>query len=620
MKVNIPSGHNSARMNSQDLSFPVIQTLGVNDTRCVGCIQMEQGERVHMQLNQFSRFSPLVAPTFGNFKIKTHAFWVPTRLVWHHYLEFLDDSLDASFDDIKRPLNFSLKDIIDAFDLASMLEQKATFASSNGYEKKGDGNPKYDLNMWDDGAQVGTSYNFTSFGRTIFSSLQALGYSLPLYFMFDDSNEQSALYKWYHTETYSLLPILSFLRVFYDWIYPSQYVTQQGLGYFFLDDFAKDWYEAKTFNHAGYFVAMFPLLFNPYDKSFWTSLWAKPNQVAQNTSSGRGQSNLGNVYNVYGQNKSNQLGVISTTNDTSSFPADTSIVKNNLNYNGVISADSLRWLEKVSDFVLRSNIGGTRVREFLKSHFGFVPSDVQSEVSAHLRTFVDNVVVQDVTNMSATSAVLGEQGGKAYSNGNGSLKFEASERGMLIFVTQVVPMSAYYQGVDINARAIKSRFDMYIPDFDAVSMEAVPRCALFNQYRNYEDWQKVSYGSLYDVLGYAPRDAERKVKRAILSGDFLFSSRNTGLESYHTYRDVLFGRNNLAIDAKFLEADNQTQRIFAYMGEQKENGLYSKYDKIFNEMYFNVTKYSHAQSISQSLPFFDEDGKRVNVDYEGSNI
>ena len=618
MKVNMPSGNKSSRMNSQDLSFPVIQTLGVNDTRCVGCVQMEQGERIHIQLNQFSRFSPLVAPTFGDFKIKTHAFWVPTRLVWRHYLEFMNDSLDASFDDIKKPLNFSLKDIMDAFEEGGLLAEGPTWNSEPyGYQKKGDGNPKYDLNKWDDVTKVGESYNFTPFGRTIFSSLQALGYSLPLYFMFDASNSDSALYKWYHKESYSLLPLLSFLRVFYDWIFPSQYVTQQGLGFFFLDDFVKDWYAGITFNHAGYLQAMFPLLFNPYDKSFWTSLWAKPNQVAQNTAGGRGQSNLG----LIGKFPSGDgLKQVVLSQDNNSLYSDTYLYQTDANKNITLSADALRWLEKVSDFVLRSNIGGTRVREFLKSHFGFVPSDVQSDVSNHLRTFVDHVVVQDVTNMSATSAVLGEQGGKAYSNGNGSLKFEASERGMLIFVTQVVPMSAYYQGTDINARAINSRFDMFLPDFDAVSMEAVPRCALFNQYRDYRDWQKVSYGSLGDVLGYAPRDAERKIKRAVLSGDFLFSSRNTGLESYHTFRDVLYGRNNLAIDAKFLEADNQTQRIFAYMGEASEKGLYAQYDKIFNEMYFAISKYSHAQSLSQSLPFFDEDGKRVNVDYEGENL
>lgn len=620
MKVNIPTAQKSDRLNSQDLSFPVIQTLGVNDTRCVGCIQMEQGERLHVQLNQFSRFSPLVAPTFGDFKIKTHAFWIPTRLVWRHYLEFLDDSLDASFDDVKKPLNFSLKDIYDAFELGNLIEEKATWANTaNGYAKKADGSPQYDVNIYNSPNSTGSSYNFSAFGRCVFSSLQALGYALPLYFCYDDATTSSALYKYYNNENYSLLPLLSFMRVFYDWIYPSQYVTQQGLGYFFLDDFVKDWYAGSVFNHAGYLLAMFPLLFNPYDKSFWTSLWAKPNQVAQNTSGGRGQSQLGTVHEILANSLSAKLRIKSNTSLDNEVK-DTYVEQTTTSTLTSLSADALRWLEKVSDFVLRSNVGGTRVREFLKSHFGFVPSDVQADVSSWIRTYTDRVLVQDVTNMSATSAVLGEQGGKAISSGNGSLKFEASERGMIIFVTQVVPMSAYYQGIDINCRAIKSRFDMYIPDFDSVSMEGVPRSALFAQYRNYDDWNKVSPGSLGDVLGFAPRDAERKIKRAVLSGDFLFASRNTGLDAYHTYRDVLFGRDNLAIDARFLEADNQTQRIFAYTGEETESGLYAQYDKIFNEMYFNVTKFSHARSLSQSLPFFDEDGKKVSLEYEGANL
>lgn len=621
MKVNIPTAIKSEKLNSQDLSFPVIQTLGVNDTRCVGCVQMEQGERLHVQLNQFSRFSPLVAPTFGDFKIKTHAFWIPTRLVWRHYLEFLDDSLDASFDDVKKPLNFSLKDIYDAFELGGLIEELSTWSSTaNGYLKKDDGSPLYDLNIYHNNNQTGSSYNFTSFGRCVFSSLQALGYALPLYFCYDDVTPSSELYKYYNDENYSLLPLLSFMRVFYDWIYPSQYVTQQGLGYFFLDDFVKDWYSGSVFNHAGYLMAMFPLLFNPYDKSFWTSLWAKPNQVAQNTNSTRGQSNLGVVRDFPNGSGSSKISVGSHTDANANYPVDTSLVQSANNMVTTISADALRWLEKVSDFVLRSNVGGTRVREFLKSHFGFVPSDVQADVSTWIRTYTDRVLVQDVTNMSATSAVLGEQGGKAISSGSGSLKFEASERGMIIFVTQVVPMSAYYQGIDINCRAIKSRYDLYIPDFDSVSMEGVPRSALFAQYRDYQDWNKVSPASLGDVLGFAPRDAERKIKRAVLSGDFLFSSRNTGLESYHTFRDVLYGRNNLAIDARFLEADNQTQRIFAYVGDVQGSGSYDQYDKIFNEMYFNVTKYSHARSLSQSLPFFDEEGKKVSLDYEGANL
>lgn len=631
MKVSTPLAF-KGKLNSQNLSFPVVQTLGINETRCVGCINMEQGERVHVNLNQFSRFSPLVAPTFGDFKIKTHAFWVPTRLVWAHYGEFLDDSLDASFDAFRAPLNFSLRDFYETMKDYSLMTSMGNFGNINDYQKKSDGSPLYDVNIWFQDSTTGYSYNFTDFGRKIFASMQALGYALPLYLSIETYNNDV----FWIGEKYSLYPLLSLFRCFYDWLYPSQYVTQQGLGMFFLDDFHPQWRSGTLAQRQLWLSQMFTLLYNAYDKSFFTSLWAKPNQVAQSTTGGRGQSKLGRTNVLASQG----VGGIGTWNGTAGEMGNTNgdAIKETIVASGpdaalvynkpwvgntpspaVLSADALRWLESVSDFVLRSNIGGTRVREFLKSHFGYAPSEMMN-CSTWLRTFTDKVVIQDVTNMSATSAVLGEQGGKAVSSGNGSLKFEASERGMLIFITQVEPRVAYYQGLDKYCRAINSRFDMYLPDFDSVSMVAVPRSSLFNQYRQYEDVQKVPITSQEDVLGYAPHDAERKNKNAILNGDFIFNSRNLGLDSYHTFRDVLFGRNNLAIDSRFLEVDNQAQRIFAYVGNPTSSGQYAQYDKIFNEMFFDVTKYSHAKSLSESMPFFDEDGKRVNLEYQGSEI
>ena len=623
MKVNMPLAQ-SAKKSPHDLSFPVIQTLGINDTRCVGAIQCEQGDRVHISLNQFSRFSPLVVPTFGDFKIKTHAFWVPTRLVWKHYLEYMNDSLDASFDNMKLPVNFSLEDLFTAFTTGGFVSQQATWSTQNdGYSKDAvTGKPTYDLNIWDAENGTGVSYNYSAYGRLIFSSLQALGYAIPFYIMMSDNVGTGDIYKTYYdywkTARYSMYPLLSFLRVFYDWIYPSQYVTQQGLGMFFLDDFSKHWNFGSLAQHALDLREMFRLMYNPYDKSFWTSLWALPNQVAKNTAGGRGQSQIGTIFSEKYLNGNSLLDISSNTyNSSAPSPA---VIQGSASVTGSLTANALHWLTSLSDYVLRNNIGGTRVREYLKSHFGFTPSDVQSDVSTWIRTFTDHVAVQDVTNMaSSASNILGEQGGKAYSSGNGSIKFEASERGMIIFVTQVVPAVGYYQGVAKECRKIGSRFDLYLPDFDSVTMEAIPREAIFAQYRDAVDTTKVGLNTLGDVLGYAPRDAERKIHRAILSGDFLFNSRNTGLESYHTYRDVLYGRNNLAIDANFLEADNQTQRIFAFTGEQVNQG-YAQYDKIFNQMYFNVTKYSMMKSLSASLPFFDEDGNRVNVEYEGQNI
>lgn len=607
MKANIPLGFD-VKLNQQNLSFPVVQTLSINDARCVGCINMEQGERVHVNLSQFSRFAPLVAPTFGDFKLKTHVFWVPTRLVWSHYGEYMNASLDASFDAFKEPLNFSLCDLFETMTEYGLLQLKDVFDTIDGYEKRGDGKPKYDVNMWIDGS--GESYNFSAFGRQIFSSLQALGYAIPLFVVGRVSGSSSHVeYKFYHEERYSLYPLLSLFRCFYDWLYPSQYVTQQGLGLFFLDDFHPQWRNGTQEERKLWLSQMFTLLYNAYDKSFFTSLWARPNQVSQNTSGNRGTSMIGNVRTVDAHGYDNTIVADADSTSISISPGE---------YETTFSADAIRWMEKVSDFLLRSNIGGTRVREFLKAHFGYAPSEMRN-CSQWLRTFTDNVVIQDVTNLSATSAVLGEQGGKGHSYGSGSLKFEASERGMLIFITQVVPKIGYYQGIDKYCRAIKSRFDLFLHDFDSATMVGVPRSSLFAQYRDYSDLEKVPLWSYNDVLGYAPNDAERKFKRAVLSGDFLFNSRNTGLDSYHTMRDVLFGRNDLALDSKFLEADNQTQRIFAYTGEDTANG-YAQYDKIFNEMFFEVTKYSHAKSLSESLPFFDEDGKRVSVEYQGENI
>ena len=101
----------------------------------------------------------------------------------------------------------------------------------------------------------------------------------------------------------------------------------------------------------------------------------------------------------------------------------------------------------------------------------------------------------------------------------------------------------------------------------------------------------------------------------------MFNSRNKNLDSYHTFRDVLYNRSNLALDAQFLETDNQSQRIFAYTGETEGQGVgYAAYDKIFSFFRFDVTRYANMKSLYQSLPMFDRSGKDVSVQYEGGQL
>ena len=613
--------------NKLDVPVRNIQTLGVNDARCSASFLLEKGDRININFNQFSRLSPLVAPTFGDFKIKTHAFWVPMRLVWHHYLEYFSNTLDGSFANVMAPINFNIKLLQDVICPSPQLSIRNDFVEYQAVYTSlvDDDADVYDLRFADYSTDKVWCYNLTSYGRMIWSNLQALGYGLPTFIPFfsaalpsSPSAAQTEAYNYVALNSLSIYPLLAVARVFYDWLYPSQYVTQSGFGFLFMDDLYQEW----SSNSNNVLHKIFELFVTTYDRGFYTSLWSLPNQVAPNTSGGRGVSNLGNVQTQTAHSNPASISVESRSGVNGYFD-DVTVLQSNNGNRETLTASSLRWLTALADYVQRNNIGGTRVREFMKSHFGFVGSDLRSDCSSWIRTFTDHVQIQDVTNFSSdnSSSVLGEQGGKGTSSGNGIVKFEANEKGFLLFVTQVVPSIGYYQGRAKEARNISSRFDLYNPDFDGVGMEGVPMLSLFSQYRTYDDYTKLNFKNQNDVFGFAPMYSEWKLGRDILNGDFLFNSRNRGLDAYHTYRDVLYGRNNFALDARFLEADNQSQRIFAYVGAaDDQSGQYAQYDKIFNFMRFDATKYTNMKSLSESIPFFDEEGEKVNTSYEGEQI
>ena len=631
------------RKNRIPFDIRHITTMGVSDTRVTGIVKMEQGDRIFGNITQFSRLSPLVAPTFGNFNIRTHAFWVPLRVIWHHYGEYVGQSVDTTFNAIKNPINFSLAQLwtclkhgsyLGAGDYVDYVGQD-TDLSTDDYDNCDLRVVEVDSNN----AVVLAGYNFTALGRMVWNNLQSLGYGLPqMIFGLKQSDSAATGYsaavalfpgglEEYIEYNYNIYPLLALGRVFYDWIYPSAYVTQQGFGYLFTDQLYTSWlgYPSETLSHV------FDMLINCYDREFYTSLWQSPNRVAAGSQNNISMLSLDTAVDSNGDPSATATTrPLNFVKSGSAANLSSPMNGNSPSTYNALTDHALRWLESLSDFVLRNNLGGTRVRDYFKSHFGFTPSSILDDQSSHIRTFTSPVTIQDVTNMSAgtvldgsgntTNNVLGEQGGKGVSSGASTIKFEASEAGFILFVSSVVPSIGYYQGQKQFTRAINSPFDIYHADFDGVGMVGVPRRSLFSQYRTIVDFAKVPLNTLKNVLGYAPNYAEKKIGYDFLTGDFLLNSRNRGLESYHTFRDVLYGRNNLAIDRQFMTVDNQTQRIFAYTGQQNDQGLYEQYDKIFTFFSFSFTRYTDQKSLSESMPFFNKEGKDVDVEYEGTQL
>lgn len=607
-----------------------LTTLSLTDFRPTNIIPVRAGDRVHVNYFQKSYTKSLAVPTFGSFKIKTFAYFCPWRVIWRGYEGFISNTVDTTVP--KTPISFELRDLMEIL-LGAYVEGNSDYVGE--YEIKEGTMPStvfdqlspnevypntHDFEVMYNFERSGSNtiieircFNLNARGRRLFNILESLGYQLPtrysLYVLPWEAtssaqigNEWANDPNWFLLKLKDALPLFAFGRFIYDYVYPSQYVQQQQFGMLFETD------SFEVTQAEQWLTKLLDLVFVPYEQDFFTSLWLKPNSVG--TGTGASIQSMANIANGAG---SNVLSLLSSEDYTT-------IRQSSSGQTPTITSYSLRLLESISDFCLRNNIGGTRFHEFLKSHFGFVTTDQDHNRCTYLKSWVDTVNFTPVTSTGeGDNILLGERAAKGDSSGNGSLRFEASEDGFLMFVTMVVPVTAYYQGEKPWCEALTSRFQLYTPELDSVGLEPVPRSAVYASFDAPDASKKVNPASLNDMFGNCPRYARYyKVGHDYLTGDFRLGSRNNNLEAYHTFRDVLYGRDNLALDAQFLSADNQYDRVYAQHGESAEIGSFE--DKIETLFLFDVTKFSNMLSIGDSMPIFNKSGRDVTVDYQGTQI
>lgn len=620
MKAKISSAQTN-RVNSFDNSCTHVTTMDFGRLKPTFSLNVLRGDKINLNYSQFTRLSPLVAPTFGSAQLKSYAFWVPVRILWRGYERYVARSVDSS---VETPLpNFNLmwlmkyllgspspnindtnpfepsvyESAISAQGLVSSL--RPTFVEATGIQTNGGLSPDgYDYVIGSPANGNFLLFRWNSKGRYFMDILRCLGYEVPTYVNVDAGDGVN----------YELcsLPLQAFFRCLYDWVYPSAYVQQQGFGWLFEEDidFTSD--SALNEGKAYYwFRDALNLLFVPYEQDFFNSLWASPTKVAAGGSA---------PADVYSKMVSGSILSVSSDNNVVAVNQD------NSNQRATLNADALRWLTRLNDFVMRNNIGGSRFGEWLRAHTGWTSQMDDIDMSKFLKSWKDEIRISDVTNTndSSYSSPLGSVAGKAYSNGGGSLRFEAKEAGFIIVMSMVTPLTAYYQGMAPWCDSISSPFDFYTDSFDNVGFEAIPMRHIFNDPNSLEMSGNLGVDS---VFGFAPRYANRyKRGHDLLTGMFRFRSQNEGLDAYHTFRDLSFGRGDTppVLDSRFMHVDNQFDRIFAVPQDYAVNSDY--YERMFTIFRFNCTRYSHMMSISESLPIFDKSGSDVSLDYQGSQI
>lgn len=224
--------------------------------------------------------------------------------------------------------------------------------------------------------------------------------------------------------------------------------------------------------------------------------------------------------------------------------------KLNVDMSNVSSATiaELRNAIKAQEFLEAQARGGSRYIEYILNIFGVRSSDARLQRPEYLGGGKQPVVVSDVMQTSETtsSSTLATPAGTAASLGKThSFKRYFEEHGYVIGIMSVLPEPCYQQGMPKQFTKF-DRFDHYLPQFARIGEQEVLSQELY--------FDPTQGGSNTQLFGYAPRYAEYKFVNSSVHGDF-----RTSLKYWHLGR--IFA-NRPSLNYGFINSD-PSERIFA---------------------------------------------------------
>ena len=193
--------------------------------------------------------------------------------------------------------------------------------------------------------------------------------------------------------------------------------------------------------------------------------------------------------------------------------------------------NDLRHAFQLQKFLEADNRGGTRYREQLKAHFGVTSPDASLQIPEFLGGKRIPINMSQVLQTSATNDVSPQGNTAAYSlttDKYSSFTKSFTEHGHIIGVCCVRTMHTYSQGVD-KMFMRKSKYDYYFPEFANISNQPIYTSELYIP--KYPRDLSVNYDE-DQIFGYQEAWAEYRYKPNKLTGEFSPNYPQT-LASWH---------------------------------------------------------------------------------------
>lgn len=179
-----------------------------------------------------------------------------------------------------------------------------------------------------------------------------------------------------------------------------------------------------------------------------------------------------------------------------------------------VSINDLRRANAVQVWLERNMRAGARYVEQILSHFGVRVPDYRLDRPEHIGGFSKPIQINQMQQLSQTTedSYLGELGGRGfmYSNG-GTRKYRVEEHGVILGLINLQPRAMYSQGLP-KYFSKKDKFDFYFPEFANLGEQEVKLKEFYQPFNN----------DLPDeTVGYLPRYSEYKYIPSTIHGGFL---------------------------------------------------------------------------------------------------
>lgn len=595
IKIGAISLGRAAKKYTHDMSFDNNTTMGFGFMQPLCSQLMYKGDKISLSAKQLVRLAPMPVPSFARIKAINRAFFVPMSDVfpaWDALLAHQTVSTSVmSYIPQKLPRisnRFLATWLIGCYGYYGLFAQSetttvgvqsnqiqrykqhvATFkvtqkissivgepqgVKSTGFQSDVTG--KVDDNVTIDGCDflvVGDTKHFnasadpTDFdivavklnddGKHIYTILRGLGYSLDL----ADDNLISAI------------PILAFYKAWFDHFAPKRYLNWSSTPMYQLINYVYergdsgatpatnlnmtlDYTVSDKFTDAHKVLSSLAECWFTESDDFYSVHTTQPYNNASIADVNLPQPTVSSAVNP-------TVTDTVTQNALGSLPF---IKASGLDPSSTMTQIAFDTLKRLSRFVSKNSIIGTRIDDYLKTHFGFDASSDFFKDSYDLGSWVTNCDINDVfssadtatgSGADATGDFLGSYAGKGIGFADGRINYEASACGYFFIMSSIVPKAGYFQGDDLSLYGV-DRYTLPSPEFDALGYELTPLAGLIDNNGEF-DKRATSYADATDkAFGYIPRFSGYKIKKNIVNGDMALRSTRDSLSPYHLNRII----------------------------------------------------------------------------------